>query len=107
HGNAGNISHRLHKLAILVGIDASGLLLDYPGYGRSGGTPDEAGTYRDADAAYAWLRARVPPETIVAYGESLGGPIATELASRQPLGGLVLGGGRRRILRARPFPHSG
>jgi fermentation-respiration switch protein FrsA (DUF1100 family) len=90
HGNAGNISHRLDKLAILVGLDASVLLLDYRGYGRSEGTPDEAGTYRDADAAYAWLRARVPPETIVAYGESLGGPIATDLASRQPLAGLVL-----------------
>ena len=91
HGNAGNISHRLDKLAVLAGLDASVLLLDYRGYGRSEGTPDEAGTYRDADAAYAWLRARgIPPERIVVYGESLGGPIATDLASRQPLGGLVL-----------------
>jgi uncharacterized protein len=91
HGNAGNISHRLDKLAVLAGLDASVLLLDYRGYGRSEGTPDEAGTYRDADAAYAWLRARgVAPETIVAYGESLGGPIATDLASRRPLAGLVL-----------------
>lgn len=91
HGNAGNISHRLDKLAVLAGLDASVLLLDYRGYGRSEGAPDEAGTYRDADAAYAWLRDRgLAPETIVAYGESLGGPIATDLAARQPLGGLVL-----------------
>ena len=91
HGNAGNISHRLDKLAVLAGLDASVLLLDYRGYGRSEGTPDEAGTYRDADAAYAWLRGRgVAPETIVAYGESLGGPIATDLAAHQSLGGLVL-----------------
>lgn len=91
HGNAGNISHRVDKLAVLNGLDASVLLLDYRGYGHSDGTPDEAGTYRDADAAYAWLRARgVPAESIVAYGESLGGPIAADLASRQPLAGLVL-----------------
>jgi fermentation-respiration switch protein FrsA (DUF1100 family) len=91
HGNAGNISHRLDKLAVLAGLDASVLLLDYRGYGHSAGTPDEAGTYRDADAAYAWMRERgIAPETIVAYGESLGGPIATDLAARQSVGGLVL-----------------
>jgi fermentation-respiration switch protein FrsA (DUF1100 family) len=91
HGNAGNISHRLDKLAVLAGLDASVLLLDYRGYGRSSGTPEEAGTYADADAAYAWLRRRgIAPEAIVLYGESLGGPIAANLAARQPVGGLVL-----------------
>jgi fermentation-respiration switch protein FrsA (DUF1100 family) len=91
HGNAGNISHRLDKLAVLAGLDASVLLLDYRGYGRSEGAPDEAGLYLDAEAAYAWLRDRGQPvESIVAYGESLGGPVATDLAARQPLGGLVL-----------------
>ena len=91
HGNAGNISHRLDKLAVFNDLGSNVLLLDYRGYGTSEGTPDEAGTYRDADAAYDWLRARgVPPQQIVAYGESLGGPIATDLASRRPLGGLIL-----------------
>lgn len=91
HGNAGNISHRLDKLATLNELGADVLLLDYRGYGRSEGTPDEAGTYRDADAAYDWLRGRgVSAERIVLYGESLGGPIATDLAARQPVGGLIL-----------------
>jgi fermentation-respiration switch protein FrsA (DUF1100 family) len=91
HGNAGNISHRLEKLAVFNELGASVLLLDYRGYGRSEGTPDEAGTYRDAEAAYAWLRARgFPAAQIVAYGESLGGPIATDLAARHALGGLIL-----------------
>jgi fermentation-respiration switch protein FrsA (DUF1100 family) len=91
HGNAGNISHRLDKLAVLAGLDASVLLLDYRGYGHSEGAPDEAGLYRDAAAAYAWLRGRgLAAETIVAYGESLGGPVAADLASHQRLGGLVL-----------------
>ena len=91
HGNAGNISHRLDKLAVLNEVDASVLLLDYRGYGRSAGAPDEAGTYRDADTAYEWLRARgVPAAAIVVYGESLGGPIAVDLAARREVGGLVL-----------------
>ena len=91
HGNAGNISHRLDKLAVLNELGAAVMLLDYRGYGRSEGTPDEDGTYRDADAAYDWLRRRpVAEERIVVYGESLGGPIATDLAARRPLGGLIL-----------------
>jgi fermentation-respiration switch protein FrsA (DUF1100 family) len=91
HGNAGNISHRLEKLAVLNELGAGALLLDYRGYGHSEGAPDEPGTYRDADAAYEWLLGRgIAPQRIVAYGESLGGPIATDLASRRPLGGLIL-----------------
>jgi fermentation-respiration switch protein FrsA (DUF1100 family) len=91
HGNAGNISHRLDKLAVLNQLGAAVMLLDYRGYGRSEGTPDEDGTYRDADAAYDWLRRRpVAEQRIVVYGESLGGPIATDLAARRPVGGLIL-----------------
>jgi len=91
HGNAGNISHRLDKLAVFSDLGASVLLLDYRGYGHSEGKPDEAGTYRDAEAAYEWLRGRgVAVENLVAYGESLGGPIATDLAARRPVGGLIL-----------------
>ncbi len=91
HGNAGNISHRLDKLAVLNDLGVSVFLLDYRGYGRSEGSPDEAGTYRDAEAAYIWLRERgIEPPQLMVYGESLGGPIATDLATRQPVGGLIL-----------------
>lgn len=91
HGNAGNISHRLDKLAVFADLGVDVLMLDYRGYGLSDGTPDEAGTYRDADAAYAWLVARgVAPADLVVYGESLGGPIAVDLAARRAVGGLVL-----------------
>jgi len=91
HGNAGNISHRLDKLAILYGLGADVLLLDYRGYGESEGAPSENGLYRDGDAAYDWLIARgFPAGGIVAYGESLGGTVATDLAARRPVGALVL-----------------
>lgn len=91
HGNAGNISHRLDKLAVLADLGVDVLLLDYRGYGQSAGAPDEAGTYLDAEAAYDWLRQRgVPASDVIVYGESLGGPIATDLAARREVGGLVL-----------------
>lgn len=91
HGNAGNISHRLDKLAVFAGLGVDVLMLDYRGYGRSEGAPDEPGTYRDAAAAHAWLVARgVSPANLIVYGESLGGPIAVDLAARHAVGGVVL-----------------
>jgi uncharacterized protein len=91
HGNAGNISHRLDTAAALLATGVNVFLLDYRGYGRSQGRPSEEGTYRDAQAAYQWLRQRGFPGTnVIAYGESLGGGIAAELAVCEPVGGLVL-----------------
>jgi len=91
HGNAGNISHRLDTCAALLATGVSVFVFDYRGYGRSQGRPSEEGTYRDAQAAYQWLRQKGFAGTnIIAFGESLGGGIATELAAREPVGGLVL-----------------
>ena len=66
------------------------LALDYRGYGQSQGEPSEAGLYLDAEAAYAWLVQRVPPHSIVLFGESLGGGLATYLAVEREVGALVL-----------------
>jgi pimeloyl-ACP methyl ester carboxylesterase len=91
HGNAGNVSHRGPLVQALLSTGANVLVFDYRGYGRSEGRPGEAGTYRDARAAFDWLTNRGFAATnIIAYGESLGGGIASELAEHQPLGGLVL-----------------
>lgn len=92
HGNAGNISHRFQKLAVLRDIGADVLIVDYRGYGRSSGRPTETGTYRDADAAYEYLvqTRRIDPRRLVVYGESLGAAVAVDLAARKPVGGLVM-----------------
>lgn len=91
HGNGGNISHRLDLYAALLDLNLNVLAFDYRGYGRSQGRPSETGTCADAETAYHWLEARGFPATnILALGESLGGGVATELAARQPLGGLIL-----------------
>jgi len=91
HGNAGNITHRLDTCAALLATGVNVLLFDYRGYGRSTGRPSEDGTYRDAQAAYQWLRLRGFQGTnIIVFGESLGGGVAAELAVREPVGGLVL-----------------
>lgn len=91
HGNGGNISHRLSLCQVLLQVGVNVLVFDYRGYGRSGGKLSEEGTYCDAQAAHAWLRQKgFGPENIIAFGESLGGGIASELAVREPVGGLIL-----------------
>ena len=91
HGNGGNISHRLDTYVALLATGVNIFVFDYRGYGRSLGRPSEEGTYRDVQAAYGWLRQKgFPGANIIAFGESLGGGIAAELAAREPVGGLVL-----------------
>jgi fermentation-respiration switch protein FrsA (DUF1100 family) len=96
HGNAGNLSDagRPEHYAGLRALGLNLLAFDYRGYGESGGSPSEAGLYRDAEAAYEYLRdtLRVPPERIVLFGHSLGSAVAVELATRVPAAGLVLDG---------------
>jgi fermentation-respiration switch protein FrsA (DUF1100 family) len=93
HGNAGNLEQRgwaVRELGEALG--KSVLIFDYPGYGRSGGEPSEAGCYAAADAAYEWLvrDCGVQAEDILLYGESLGGGVAVDLASRRPHRALIL-----------------
>ncbi len=91
HGNGGNISHRLDLCRLLLRAGVAVLLLDYRGYGHSEGRMSEEGTCLDAQAAAHWLRRRgFESRNIIAFGESLGGGIACELALREPLGGLIL-----------------
>lgn len=92
HGNAENIGYDLDHLRVLAQIGVNILAVDYRGYGRSEGKPDEAGVYRDADAAYDYLTGQrhFRAQDIVIYGHSLGGAVAVNLASRRPCGGLIV-----------------
>jgi len=85
HGNAGNITGRLYVAQELVQRGMAVLLYDYRGYGKSPGTPSEAGLYADAEAAYAWLVERAgTADRVVLYGRSLGGGVSWEMAARHP-----------------------
>jgi hypothetical protein len=96
HGNGGDISHggRQEHYAALRALGLNLLTFDYRGYGESSGEPSEAGIYRDADAAYAYLRDTlgVPPGRVLLFGHSLGSAVAVDLASRVPSRGLILEG---------------
>ncbi|PYP60540.1 MAG: hypothetical protein DMD40_00360 [Gemmatimonadetes bacterium] len=72
--------------------NAALLVVDYPGYGASGGRATEAGMYEAADLAYDELRSRrdVDPRRIYAYGRSLGTAAATHIAATHEVAGLIL-----------------
>jgi fermentation-respiration switch protein FrsA (DUF1100 family) len=93
HGNAGNISHRLDNIRQIhdrLGIGV--FIFDYRGYGRSEGSPSEAGLYRDARAARQTLARTlgVPDPQVVYFGRSLGAAVALELALAHPPAGVIL-----------------
>jgi uncharacterized protein len=92
HGNAGRLSQRLHTLHTLHNLGHATLIIDYRGYGLSTGSPSESGLYEDADTAWKHLTAvrGIDPAKIILYGRSLGGAVASELATRQVVGGVIL-----------------
>jgi len=95
HGNGGNVTllaptirilNRKHNLAVLA--------LDYRGYGKSEGKPSEAGILQDARAARKWLatKNKIAESDVILLGQSLGGGVAVDLASKDGCRALVLAG---------------
>ncbi|KQZ69473.1 hypothetical protein ASE06_01230 [Sphingopyxis sp. Root214] len=91
HGNGDNM---LGAIEATRGPAAAGhglMLVEYRGYGGNPGSPDEAGLYRDGEAAMRWLaEAGVEPRNIVLVGNSIGSGPATEIALRHDVAALML-----------------
>lgn len=92
HGNGGDITIRAEFASKLRDEGYSVFLYDYRGYGKSTGSPHEAGLYLDSQAAYDYLRIvlQVPASEIVLLGESLGAAVSIDLAMQRECAGLVL-----------------
>jgi len=92
HGNASNIANRTPIYDFLHSTPANVFALEYRGYGRSEGKPGEVGVYRDAEAAYEHIvnTKGIDRKAIISFGQSLGTAVATHLAARRQVTGLVL-----------------
>ncbi|MBI2515906.1 MAG: alpha/beta hydrolase [Opitutae bacterium] len=92
HGNAEDLGdlepflREMHRRGFAV------FAVDYPGYGLSSGAPSERSVYAATDAAARYLQSelKVPLARVILYGRSLGGGAAVELATHEPVAGLVL-----------------
>jgi len=92
HGNGGNIADRVSIARLLSDQLGVGIFMyDYRGYGKSEGTPSEAGLMADAVAAReALVREGVADGHIVYFGRSLGTAVTVDLAVRHPPRAVVL-----------------
>lgn len=93
HGNAGNIGYRLPIAKMMSEMGYSILMLEYRGYGLSTGDPYEQGIMIDAQTGMDYLLER--PETadnsIVVYGQSLGGAVSIQLVAKNQHHGAISG----------------
>jgi fermentation-respiration switch protein FrsA (DUF1100 family) len=95
HGNAEDIGDLEPLMKELHDAGFAVLSYDYEGYGTSEGTPSEQATYQDIAAAYRFLaeQQHVAPARIIIFGRSVGNGPAIDLASREPVGGLIVQSG--------------
>ncbi len=92
HGNGELIDHWGPVWANVTQRGVGVLLVEYPGYGRSGGSPGQKSITRTMLHAYDFIvdQPGVDPDAIVAHGRSLGGGAACALALERPLAAMVL-----------------
>ena len=92
HGNAERIDLCTGELMPFTALGIGVLLVEYPGYGQSSGTPSQKSITAAFLAAYDMLAARhdVDPSKNVFYGRSLGGGAVCALAAERPAAALIL-----------------
>ena len=92
HGNGELIDYWAEEFSTLRDAGIHVLLVEFPGYGRSGGEPSEASVTAAFVAAYdrAIADPRVDARRVIGYGRSLGGGAIGQLAAQRPLAALIL-----------------
>lgn len=86
--NAGNIGHAMPIVGIIhqrLGYNV--VIYSYRGYGKSTGTPSEAGLKVDARRIMRYIHdedAQLAESSLILYGRSLGGAVAAYIAATEP-----------------------
>lgn len=89
-GNAEEVSHMVDHVSRFS--HWSFILMNYRGYGLSGGTPGEASLYADALQIYDYFEDKdvISPGHTIVMGRSIGSGIATYLAANRQVKGAIL-----------------
>ena len=92
HGNSELIDFWPEEFKDFAALGIGVMLVEYPGYGRSEGTPSQKSITEAMLSAYDLLVARndVDPEKIIIFGRSIGGGAACALAAKRSSATLIL-----------------
>ena len=92
HGNSFNIGDRANRAEKYINKNWSIILLSWRGFGGNQGIPTEKNLYKDGEAALKWIKQKTNfnLNQVIAYGESLGSGVATELATKYRFLSVVL-----------------
>jgi len=92
HGNGELIDDWRNAMDQVARAGANVLMVEFPGYGHSEGRPSRGSIRETFGLAYDWLvtEGGADPGGIVAWGRSIGGGAATDLARDRPVRALVL-----------------
>jgi fermentation-respiration switch protein FrsA (DUF1100 family) len=92
HGNAELIDYALPEMEPYTRLGFGVLLVEYPGYGRSTGSPSQKSITRAMIAAYDQViqRPDIDKTRIILFGRSLGGGAVCQLAASRNSAALIL-----------------
>jgi uncharacterized protein len=91
YGNGSTINTSWYIVDHFINLGCDVMMVDYPGYGASGGSASDIGCYEAAGAAYDYLTTvkKTPTSRIIVAGWSLGSSVAIHLAAHHPVAGLM------------------
>ena len=92
HGNAERIEYNMDEMARFQQMGIAVLLVEFPGYGRSKGSPSQANITAAFVAAYDLISKRTDVDTdkIILYGRSIGGGAICSLLNQRPATAVIL-----------------
>lgn len=102
HGKGNNIYGKLGTARLLLLCGGSVLMYDYQGFGMSEGKTTVANACNDALAAYDYLvkKEHRSGKDIIAFGESFGSGVSSQLTLKRPVAGVIVQSGFSSLMRA-------
>src|SRR5699024_5044287 len=90
HDFSGNINTHLLEINSFLEGNKNVFILDYPGYGKSTGTPSEKIFYNSADILYKLATNYLSPDSTIICGEGTGSAVAAYLSTKEKSKKLIL-----------------
>lgn len=92
HGNGERIEFCTNDAKLFLSMGIAVCLVEYPGYGDSGGKPGEKSITSTFTVAYDMIAGKpgIDPERIIGFGRSLGGGAICSLSMRRKLCAMIL-----------------